>query len=196
MIVDALVEGPTDEAVARKLVGFCQHRFGTTFGRHGQSYLQTKAFGFNVRAQYGNPILMLVDFMDTGLDCAARVPLAWLGAGRSPRLLLRVVVRELESWLLADSDGVAGWLGISSARIPSDPEALDDPKLTLVNLARRSRRRSPREAIVPSPGMSGVVGPGYTSAIEEFADQRWNVTAAMARSLSLRKCVARLRDLQ
>jgi len=195
MIVDVLVEGPADEAVARKLIGVCGHQSGVVYGKKGQGYIQAKAVGFNIRAQYGSPILALVDLMDTRLECAAKVGTLWLGDRRSQRMLLRVVVRELESWLLADGDGIADWLGVSSALVRTDPEALDDPKQTLVNLARRSRRRHVHEAIVPAPGLSGAVGPGYVASVQEFIDRRWSVEAAASRAPSLRRCLVRLREL-
>ena len=194
MIVDVLVEGTTDEAVARQLIAHCRHEFGTAYGKQGQRYLHRKVAGFNVRALYGNPILMLVDFMDTGLNCPPQVPATWL-RDRSDKMLLRVVVRELESWLLADGEGVARFLGISVALIPRSPEELVDPKRMLINLARRSRRKALRDAIVPRPNISSVVGPGYTSAIEDFVARYWNIAAALARSPSLQRCVTRLGEL-
>ncbi|HIE50814.1 MAG TPA: hypothetical protein EYP85_03565 [Armatimonadetes bacterium] len=74
-------------------------------------------------------------------------------------------------------------------------EDLADPKQTLVNLARRGRRRKIREDIVPRPGSSGVVGPGYSARIQEMVATYWDVERAVAFSLSLHRCIARLREL-
>lgn len=194
MIVDALVEGQLDEAVAARLIRHTRHEFGVAYGKRGWQYLRHKAFGFNVRARYGNPILMLVDFMDTGLSCPPEVPAIWL-PDRCNKMLLRTAVREIESWLLADGDGMARFLGIPAIRIPQHPEDLDDPKQTLVNLARRSRKRALREAIVPPPSVSSAVGPGYTAALEEFVARHWDIEAALPRALSLRRCAIRLGEL-
>lgn len=195
MLIDALVEGSSDAAVARKLIAICEHDVGTVYGKRGCPYLRRKANGFNVRAKYGNPILMLVDFMDTGFGCPPEVPPGWL-PNRSEKMLLRVVVRELESWLMADADGLTRFRGISKAVIPGNPETLPDPKQTFVNLARRCRRRLLRDAIVPTPEVSSVVGPGYIDAIEEFVAEYWSIEAAMKRSPSLLSCVSRLRELE
>jgi hypothetical protein len=81
-------------------------------------------------------MLMLVDFMDTGLECPPEVPVAWL-PDRCSKMLLRAVVREIESWLLADASGISRFLGVSVSLVPRDPESLKDPKQSLVNLARR-----------------------------------------------------------
>jgi hypothetical protein len=194
VVIDTLVEGITDETVARKLIEYSHHSFGTGYGKQGKDYLKKKAAGFNELARYGNPILMLVDFMDTGLSCAPEVLKIWL-PGRSSNMLLRVVVREIESWLLADTKGIAGYLKIAETLIPNDPEELLDPKQRLVNLARRSRLRKIREAMIPATGVSTVVGPAYAAAIEEFVIQHWNVDSALNKAPSLRRCINRLQDL-
>ena len=194
MVIDTLVEGITDEAVARKLIEYTSHSFGTGYGKHGKDYLKKKLFGFNERTRYGNPILALVDLMDTGLWCAPEVVTVWL-PDRFPRMLFRVVVRELESWLLADTKGIADYLKIAETLIPKNPEVLTDPKQTLVNLARRSRLRKIKEAMIPAAGVSTVVGPAYTAAIEEFVIRHWNVNSALNRAPGLQSCISRLREL-
>lgn len=191
LVVDTLVEGLLDESVARKLITHCGHTPGDGFGKNGIDYLRMKAGGFNVRAAYGNSILLLVDFMDTGFDCPPAVPATWLAA-RSERLLLRVVVPEIESWLLADREGMAAFLGISLALLPDAPETLPDPKQTLVNLARRSRRRDVKAALVPAEGISAVVGPEYLAALQEFVGDSWDVEQAQMNSASLKRTVTRL----
>jgi hypothetical protein len=40
MMVDALVEGPTDEAVTKRLIAYCRHEFGVAYGKQGQAYLK------------------------------------------------------------------------------------------------------------------------------------------------------------
>jgi len=195
MIVDMLVEGLLDEEVAARLIAHCGHRPGAAYGKRGWVYPRDNAAGFNVRAKYGDPILMLVDFMDTRLGCPPELPATWL-PGRSHKMLLRAVVREIESWLLADGAGIARFLGISTALIPRAPEDLNDPKQTLVNLARRSRRAAVRDAIVPQPGLSATVGPGYTGALMGFVAEHWNIESALPRSASLGRCVLRLRELR
>lgn len=61
----------------------------------------------------------------------------------------RIAVRAAEAWILADRGRVAEWLGVPAARVPHDPDSLDDPKPTLVDLARRSRRSRMRRDLVP-----------------------------------------------
>lgn len=195
MIVDMLVEGDLDEAVARRLIVLAGHQPGVAFGKQGVSYIQRSLRAFDQRARYGNPVLALVDFLDTHLSCPPELPAIWL-PGRSPRLLLRAVVNEVESWLLADRQGMAQLLGLSTDLFPLRPEELADPKQTLVNLARRCRRRKLRDAIVPQPGVTATVGPGYTGVMTEFVLKRWNVQEAQRIAPSLDRCCQRLLELE
>jgi hypothetical protein len=100
-----------------------------------------------------------------------------------------VPVHAVEAWLLADADGIADILRVRRARISQDPDALDDPKRHLLDLARQSRRLAIREAMLPAPGSTARVGPGYAATLIEFAASRWRPGAAAACSASL----ARLR---
>lgn len=193
-LIDILIEGLLDEAVAHKLISYSGHTPGVSFGKRGLGYLQQRLPGFNARASYGSPILVLVDFMDTGLDCPPAVAAQWMPE-RSTRLLLRVAVREIESWLLADREGMAGFLGLSPALLPGSPETLRDPKQTLVNLARRSRRKAVRAALAPAPGISATVGPEYVATLQEFVAKQWRIEAARTVAPSLDRCLVRLAEL-
>jgi hypothetical protein len=113
-------------------------------------------------------------------------------------MCFRLVVRSVEAWLLADRDRIAEFLGIRRAQVPRDPDALDDPKRALINLARRSRRRALRTEIVPREGSGRSVGPLYTTRLIEFIQDEavgWRVDHALGVSDSLRRCVEDLRRL-
>jgi len=195
MLVDLLVEGDTDEVVANKLLVHCGHEKGSCFGKRGANYLLGKLRGFSVRARYGNPMLVMVDLMDTRIECARELVPGIL-ANRPRACLVRGVIRELESWLLADREAVAGFLRISRKLVPAEPERLADPKQSFVNLARRCRNRARREAIVPNQGVSSAVGPGYVDEVIMLVNGYWDPDRAMLVAPSLRRCVERLRELQ
>src|SRR5262249_45959248 len=99
-------------------------------------------------------------------------------------------------WLLADKENLADFLNVSVTKIPTDPEGLKDPKLTLVNLARASRSRSIREALVPAPGSATAKeGRLYTSEMIRFIQERWDIATARVNSESLNKCCNRLEEM-
>lgn len=193
MLFNLLVEGYVDEAVAIRLLLHCGHNAGATFGIKGWSYIQQKAAAFDLGCR-GQGLLTLVDRMDTREPCPVVVVQTWV-PHRNPFHLFRVVVREIESWILADRESVSNFLAIPLAKISMDPEALDDPKRTLINLARGSRKRAIRDALVPVEGASASEGPLYSSEIIRFVAEQWSPERACQHSPGLEKCVARLNEL-
>ena len=112
--------------------------------RGGFGYLRRNIQAWNQAAK-GVPFIVLTDLDQT--PCASDLIVDWLRPhSRHPNLLLRVAVREVESWLLADRDHLTTFLKVTGSPIPDNPDALGDPKATLVQLARRSRNRSIRDA--------------------------------------------------
>lgn len=195
MIVDALVEGVLDEYVARRLILETGHEFGDTFGKNGADQIILRLVGFNHKSRYGNPILVLLDFMDVTPKQCPPATYRSLLPEPAPKMLFRLVVPELESWLIADREGMSDFLGISIDHVPTDVETLTDPKRTLVNLARKSRQKRQRKAIVPPKGWWGDVGSGYNAEITRFIQNTWNPSEAAKCSPSLAKCLRRLREL-
>lgn len=111
-----------------------------------------------------------------------------------PRLLLRIAVKEVEAWLLADVDGIARFLAISPRKIAARPETLADPKVVLVSLAKRSRLRHIKEGLAPSPGSGATVGPLYNAFLRRFCAEEWDVEAASLSAPSLAKARLRLQQ--
>jgi hypothetical protein len=102
-----------------------------------------------------------------------------------------VAVREVESWLLADRGGFSQFLGISDLLVPAQPDLIADPKQTLIELARRSRRGALKTAIVPREGSTAFQGPDYNSCLGDFVRNRWDSNSARGRSPSLNRAWGR-----
>lgn len=192
-IVNTLVEGDLDEAAAVKILAATHHVPGVYYGKRGWGYIRNKIQGFNQAARVLH-CLTLVDFMDTGLPCPPEVVTSWL-PHRQPRMLFRVVVRELESWLLADRGNLADFLRVDLALMPLAPEWLADPKHELINIARHSRLRRIRSAVVPDAGTTAQVGKLYVSEMMQFIETRWDLQVARASAPSLDRCLAALEAL-
>jgi hypothetical protein len=121
--------------------------------------------------------------LDQDAACAG----AWLEKERPATaryFLLRLAVRAVEAWFLADTETAARSLAVPRNRVPPRPDDEVDPKLSIVQLARRSTKPAIRNAIVPPPGWSRKVGPGYASWLLS-ASGDWDFAAAVARSPSL-----------
>jgi hypothetical protein len=194
MIVNLLVEGYVDEAIARKLIAHSGHTVGAVYGRKGWTYIQQRVQTFD-RACKTQGLLTLVDFMDTKLECPPSVVREWL-PHRSDGHIFRVVVREIEAWILADRPGLAAFLNVPISKLPLSPELEHDPKQVVINLARVSRTKSVRNALVPATGMSASEGPLYTAEMARFIAQSWDPAEARMNSSSLDQCLFRLAHVE
>jgi hypothetical protein len=75
--------------------------------------------------------------------------------------------------------------------VPLAPDSEPDPKLSLVNLARRSGKREIRDALVPPADARGAkVGREYLPVMGEYVRSVWDIDAAAQRSPSLRRALA------
>jgi hypothetical protein len=168
---------------------------GLVYGKNGKKHLQQKINGYNQAARISHWVV-LVD-LDHDANCAPLLRDSWLPKP-SPYVYFRVSVRAIEAWILADRESLSTFLGVAASRIPSDPEAESQPKRTLVELAKHSRRREIREDLVPRPSSGRMVGPGYTSRLIEFVTDisaGWKPDAAARSSDSLNRCLRCLQQL-
>ena len=149
--IHLLVEGPTDEIVLRSVLNAAGLPCGAVYGKNGKADLLRKLPQYNQAAAHYGRWLAVVD-LDHDRNCAPDFVAETLPTPASG-MCYRVAVRAIEAWLLADVERLAAYLGVSQALIPRMPPDQDDhPKRTLVNLARRSRKRAIREGMAPRPG--------------------------------------------
>jgi hypothetical protein len=188
VVLTAGVEGIVDEVLLRRLCRSLHVKVGQVYGRGGKSYLLSRIAGYNYSAQFRH-WLVLVD-LDSDAECVPKVLPQWL-PNPSRLMSLRVAVRQLESWLLADPERIASYLSVPVGRIPSYPDTIPDPKRFIVELARTSRRRAIREDIAPMSGSGQSTGPAYTSRMIEFIQDKnmgWRPEEAIRNSNSLDRC--------
>jgi len=195
VIISGAVEGMVDEAVLRRLMQEMGAMAGPIYGKNGKSFLLQKVNAYNQAARFA-PWVILID-LDHDDDCAPPFRKSCL-PDPAPYMSFRVAVREIEAWLLSDRERLAKFLSIGVSRIPHNPEALDSPKSTMVEIARHSRRRDVRENMIPRAGSGRRIGPAYTSLLIEFArDSKsgWRPHVAAKSSDSLNRCMRRLKEL-
>lgn len=129
----------------------------------------------------------------TDLDrfpCPPALLNAWNIVELPPSMLLRIAVHEVESWLLADRQGIASFLGTAAEKIPFFPERLIDPKQALFSVVRKSRKRRLIEEIVPLPGAH--IGPLYNEHLGDFVLRHWDLEAAIENAPSLARNISRI----
>ncbi len=145
--------------------------------------------------QFRQACLALPHIVLTDLDrypCAPALLSDWDADGLPDSLLFRVAVKEVEAWLLADRSGIADFLGVPPVKVPANPELEADPKRTLLNLARKSRKKRLAEGLLPPLGSASPIGPLYNISLGEFVAGNWDVGNAIDNAASLARAVTRI----
>ncbi len=184
------VEDVLSRAVVERILRHCAgDRYSPPLaqGLAGIGWLENHIARLNEAARRV-PVLVLADL--DRKECAPRIRDAWLPHGPAAKMIFRIAVREVEAWLLADREGLARFLKVSEALLPRSAEAEFDPKLALINIARRSKSRQIREGVPPRAGSRAPIGPAYNLLLPEFVDRSWNLENAIASADSLRRAVA------
>ncbi len=159
--------------------------------KEGFGYLRSNMSKWRVLAQ-SNVVLLLTDLDDKA--CPMSLKTDWAGSVPLPsNLMLRIAVREVESWVLADHEALRELIG-NKGSFPHHPDMLSEPKQYLLNLARRAPRRV-REDLVAKNGAAASQGLGYNSVLVDWIQSKWNPERAASRSPSLRRMRERLREM-
>lgn len=194
--VTVATEDEVSEAVALRLLA--EHPsalalHSSPLRRGGFGYLKANLEKFRAIAQR-HPVLLLTDL--DRKPCAPGLVADWMG-GKSlpPHLLFRVVVREVEAWLMADAEALRDFLSLNSARIPNRPEERLDPKTDLIQICRKVQRKSFREELVPEKGSTAKVGVGYNLHMVRFVRDHWDPARAAQNAPSLARARRRLAEL-
>ena len=192
VVILSAVEGTVDEAVSRRLIEHVDATPGTVYGKNGKAQLRRVIDGYNMAARR-SPWLVIVD-LNSDAECAPPMSRQWLHKP-APRMCFRIAAREIEAWLLADREALAGFLKLPRSRLPANPEGVANPKRLVVDLARRSPKHAVREDMVPRRGSGREVGPAYASRLIEFVQRSWRPAVAAQHANSLSRCIECLRDL-
>ena len=181
-------EDELSERVGERLLGKVGLSVDLRLRKDGFGYLKTNVEKFRTLAMQ-QPVLLLTDLDQT--PCPSELLHRWLGRGERPEnLVFRVVVREIEAWLLADRKAMTELLGDGAARrLPDRPEMVPDAKRILLDLARRAPR-DVREQLVQPKGAIASQGLGYNSLLGKWVMTDWCPERAASNAPSL----ARARD--
>ena len=101
------VEDKLSEAIATKILEGLGIDISQRLGLKGKGYLQSKAPNLNQTAK-GFPVFMLTD-QDVPSQCPPQLVQTWTKGERNIEFFLRVAVMEVESWVMADRKGFAGY---------------------------------------------------------------------------------------
>ena len=191
-LVYIAVEGETDAPVAERLVKHVGLDPVPAINARSATRLDQRIKELN-RSGGALNWLVLRD-LDAMLCPPELIEKLMAGVPLAQRVCLRVPVREMESWLLADAEGFAAEFAVSPVRLPVRPDDLTDPKRYVVDVCRRSRSGVVRKTVPPRAGSGRPVGPEYASRISDFARNSWDIERALTRSPSLARALSALRN--
>jgi hypothetical protein len=137
------------------------------------------------------PVLCIAD---TDSDCVRDLRSKWLPRTPTDHFMLRLAETEAESWALADASAFADAFAVPRTKVPNNPDGLSDPKMTVLTLARRSKRRQIRQEVV-SAFDQNKPGTGYNEHLCSFVRLRWRPSEAVKQSKSLQRAAASLRAI-
>lgn len=192
--INLATEDELSETVALRLVSELLPEFevGLRLRKGGNGYLRSSFTKF--RKMSRREFVLLITDLDR-VDCAPTLLRSWTNGEELPdRFVFRVCVREIESWILADRVGFARLIGVNRAIIPRNPDDLDDPKRSLLQIARRGHN-SIRQELLAVRGTVASQGLGYNRTLCAFAETDWSLDRARANSASLQRAVRSLAAL-
>lgn len=188
-----VVEDAPSEAVLRRLVGLAGHTLNVTTVFRAGGFGQIKSRIANFRnACHVVPHIVMTDL--DAYPCPPDLLKDWKIGKLPDRMLVRVAVREVESWLLADGEGIAKLIQVPTVKIPGNPDELPDPKQVLLNLARKSKSRRFASEFVPATGSKAKHGPLYNLHLTAFAEKSWDSNRAERASPSLKRAIHRIKE--
>lgn len=186
MLVYLAIEDELSQQVGRKLISNIAPTASIhPIGFRGNSYLRTKIREFSAIARTSVVIIF------TDLDahtCPVEMRTEWLGTVELPeKLVFRIAEKEIESWLLADHDGLKEFMGERiNKHLPREPDIVANPKehmLKVANLANRDVRSD----LVTTTKNGYQRGLGYNERLSSFVNSIWSIENAAQRSQSLQR---------
>ncbi|MCK4579179.1 MAG: hypothetical protein KAU50_10340 [Candidatus Marinimicrobia bacterium] len=191
--ITAAVEGYPDEAVVRRICDMAGFGIAVIHRKRGKDQLDKNLLGYNNAARFA-PWFVLRD-LDHDAVCAPELYDKLLPSP-APKMHFRIVVREVEAWILGDRTKCAQYFRISKSKFPLNPENLEDPKAELIRIVSRFGSYDMREEIVPIPGGTAKEGPAYASRIADFAQNHWSPLDASRVCDSLQRCLSSLQSIR
>lgn len=189
------VEGPTDQPVAEKLLQASGLHPARPFIVGGKAKLDKKLPGINRSAAHSAWLVIRDLDQDDRDRCVPELRVNLLDGQANGGMCFRLAVRSIEAWLMADSEAFADFFAVRR-QLPYRVDELKDPKISLLNLCRKSRRRQIREGVPPRQGNGRRVGPEYVEIVQKYVQGSWSPDRARRRSPSLERALRSLAQLR
>ena len=186
-----IVEGSTDIPVVTALMyaaGWADSEFSVT-SANGKGAIDRDIKKYWEAARV-LPYVIFRDLDQDGEGCPVtlRAELVEHTPGESPDLLIRIVDQCIESWILADRQGVADFCNRSIASVrPSDSRHKE-------HLLRLLQKAQFKDAVLREGGKLRF-GTAYKGHLKNLMTHYWSIERAAVESDSLRRALERLTEL-
>jgi hypothetical protein len=191
--INIVHEGALDFVVLKKILSRINPYLDPIpYGGRGKQYIESKLPNFNIVASRNKAKYIALLDLDRE-SCVVRYLNKIVPKQKSDGLIIRIAVKEVESWLLADRNAIAKYLSLPVSKIPYRPDELSDPKNEIFTLARQSKIIKIREGIPPRTN-SQKEGSAYTTIMSEFVRQHWRHSVAEKSSPSLNRALKSIRE--
>ena len=189
--VSVAVEGESDTGMVRTLLAHVGISLAQPcLVKRGVTNLDRLIPGLG-RTSINNPWVV---FRDSDGRCPVELRTDLIGSRpHDEGFELRLACSMTEAWLLADAENFSDRFKIPVQKIPRVPDELPHAKRELLRLCRSSRSRRIRDDMVRANGAPGAL---YTSRLNEFALECWDVVKARERSPSLHRTIVRLESMR
>ena len=186
-----IVEGETDEPVINALMraaGWNHDQFEVKRA-NGKGVIDRNIKKYWEAARV-LPYVIFRDLDQDGEGCPVtlRAELVEHTPGESPDLLIRIVDHCIESWILADRQGVAEFCKRSKESV-KPPASHHKPYLL------RLMKDAKLKAAVEQKGRELDFGPAYKGYLQNLMNHYWSIERAATESDSLRRALERLTEL-
>lgn len=188
----SFVEDMPSASAVKKIVKYCNisraepiifvEGFPSVMGGYGKIKKNARKYIDMTRK---NIIIISIVDLDTG-PCAPSLIEDWFDCSPQSlpeKLIFRVAVREIESWLMADYREIASFLGIAVANFSKSPDDLDDPKNRLFTILKKKGHKKWHREMLPEG--NAHIGPLYNEKLKDFITKKWNPERAAKNSPSL-----------
>lgn len=185
-------EDALSEAIALRLIADIPtpHVVQHSLGKKGNGYLRSKMESWYQMAQH--QVMLVLTDLDRA-NCLLEFRDQWLTADLPQNLLLRIAVREVESWVLADHVAMRVLIGKKGV-LPAAPDDLPDPKQSLLKLAKAAPKLI-RDDLLKTIDGNLAQGLGYNARLTEWVHTEWSPQRASERSPSLARARLRLTEV-
>lgn len=192
--VRVVVEGLSDLGAAKAILRVCDlDATGSIHVTNGCRNLDSRIANYR-RAKIGMPWVV---FRDADGKCP--VELRRRLEDNQPfemTFQLRVVVNEIESWLMGDMESFSCYFDVPIQLLSHQPESLEDPKAELLKICKKSRKSEVRQGVTASFRDSNLrAGPEYVRYLNDFAASKWRPEIAALQCPSLERAIRALKQL-